>query len=153
MESWRYSGAFDCVRQVHICKTREVAGATNLRHLLNALVRLARAPSVNTFITPFIGVAWRRSKTHTIQRRLSRIDVSLLMTEFQPQNVRKTPPRRIHYKNTVLGKKNVYSKKEPKNPLPPSDAVWKEKKNRGSSEFSIVTIKKKSISPLWKPEI
>jgi len=39
------------------------------------------------------------------------------------------------------------------NPLPPSDAVWKQKKKyfREFFQFSIVTIQK--ISPLWKPKI
>ena len=41
----------------------------------------------------------------------------------------------------------------PINPLPPSDAVRKQKKKfRGSFQFSIVKIEKKK-SPLWKPEI
>ena len=37
------------------------------------------------------------------------------------------------------------------NPLPPSDTIWKQKKNRGSFEFSIVTIEK--IEFPRKPEI
>jgi len=36
-------------------------------------------------------------------------------------------------------------------PLPPSDAVRKQKKNIAAFKFSIVKILK--ISPLWKPEI
>jgi len=65
----------------------------------------------------------------------------------------------FHYKRESWSKIDAFLVPSPHknrtafNPLPPSDAVGKQKKNILEDPFGSVLLQFKKISPLWKPEI